>query len=135
MGIVETSPKINSQKDVPLTPEKLVLSNGDPPILDELVHFEAEIEEIQENPYDDEEKKDLLRKKLERNRKKAEKDRQKKRKLWYTPRINTNIYIKGLPEDITEEEMAEFFGKAGIIRINQQTLKPTIKIYRSEDGK
>lgn len=29
-----------------MTPEKKHNENGDPPILDELVHFEAEIEEL-----------------------------------------------------------------------------------------
>ena len=31
--------------------------------------------------------------------------------------------------------MADFFGKAGIIRIEPQNLKPRIKVYRDSDGK
>lgn len=66
--------------------------------------------------------------------KKAKRQKQKKKELWYQPKINTNIYVQGLPPDITFEEMKEYFSKAGLIRINPETLQPAIKIYRNEDG-
>ncbi len=50
-----------------------------------------------------------IKKKIEKNRKKTKKDNLKKKSRWYTPRINTNIYVSGLPKDITEEEMLETF--------------------------
>ena len=61
---------------------------------------------------------------MEKNRKKAEKEKQKKKQKWYTPRINTNIYVTGLPPEITEEQMSEFFIKAGVIRLNPLTMRP-----------
>lgn len=30
--------------------------------------------------------------------------------------------------------MKDYFSKAGLIRINPETLQPAIKIYRNEDG-
>lgn len=83
----------------------------------------------------DEEKLEILKKKLEKNRKKAKKEKEKKKEKWYQPKINTNIYVSGLPEDITEDEMKDFFIKAGVIRIDPATLKPKIKIYKGENGK
>ncbi|RYE99837.1 MAG: hypothetical protein EOO41_00490 [Methanobacteriota archaeon] len=40
----------------------------------------------------------------------------------------------GLPADITEEEVADFFKKAGIIKLDYNTGKPRIRLYKNEDG-
>ncbi|CAD8087544.1 unnamed protein product [Paramecium sonneborni] len=82
----------------------------------------------------DEQRMEILKKKIEKNRKKSQKEKEKKKNQWYTPKINTNVYVEGLPQDITLEEMKTFFSKAGIIRINPETLQPTIKIYRDQNG-
>ncbi|CAD8080867.1 unnamed protein product [Paramecium sonneborni] len=82
----------------------------------------------------DEQRMEILKKKIEKNRKKSQKEKEKKKNQWYTPKINTNVYVEGLPKDITIEEMKIFFSKAGIIRINPETLQPTIKIYRDQNG-
>jgi RNA recognition motif-containing protein len=39
-----------------------------------------------------------------------------------------------LPKDITEEEMKDFFQKAGLIRIDPETGEYRIKIYLDENG-
>ena len=75
-------------------------------------------------------------------KKKTKKAAEKKKKTWYEPRINSNIYVKGekiqnfqelwinlclcnfslgLPEDITMEELKEFFGKAGVLRFDSKS--------------
>jgi len=57
-----------------------------------------------------------------------------RKKKWYKPKINTNIYATGLPQDIKEEEVVEFFSKAGIIRLDFYTGEKRIKIYKDQDG-
>lgn len=47
---------------------------------------------------------------------------------------NTNVYVSGLPLDITDEEFEEMMTKYGIIMKDVVTHKLKIKLYRSEDG-
>ena len=70
--------------------------------------------------------------KLENRRKKTEKYKAKKKKKWYTPKINTNIYARGLPGDIDIDLMDEFFSKAGIIRLDFKTGEKKIKLYKDD---
>lgn len=49
---------------------------------------------------------------------------------WIHHKTNTSVYITGLPSDVTEEEVAEVFGKFGIIKLDAETQKPRIKIYK-----
>ncbi|PWS22768.1 hypothetical protein DKP78_16655, partial [Enterococcus faecium] len=46
---------------------------------------------------------------------------------------NSTIYITGLTESATLEEMAEFFKHSGIIRINKRTGLPAINIYKDKE--
>jgi len=39
-----------------------------------------------------------------------------------------------LPEDVTEEEVVEFFSKCGLIKKDPETANPKIKIYRDDSG-
>lgn len=48
-------------------------------------------------------------KKFKKNLKKAVKAAEKKKEKWFKSKANTSIYIKGLPEDISFDEMKEFF--------------------------
>jgi hypothetical protein len=41
--------------------------------------------------------------KREKNRKKARRQAEKKKEKWYNAKINTFIYVSGLPLDITED--------------------------------
>lgn len=70
----------------------------------------------------------------QKNPAKREKQREKKRAKWYTPKINTNLYITGLPPGITTEKMHEFFSKAGVIRIDKFSGEPKIKLYNNAQG-
>jgi hypothetical protein len=40
--------------------------------------------------------------------------------------------VKGLPEDISFDEMKDFFQKAGILKIDSDTNQEKIKIYTDE---
>ncbi|OII75260.1 RNA recognition motif-containing protein [Cryptosporidium ubiquitum] len=46
--------------------------------------------------------------------------------------VNTSIYVTGLPKDISPEEMKDFFGRGGVIKIDPTTLTPKIKLYKDE---
>ncbi|WCJ40946.1 RNA binding (RRM/RBD/RNP motifs) family protein [Euphorbia peplus] len=48
---------------------------------------------------------------------------------WFELKVNTHVYVTGLPDDVTSEEMAEVFSKCGIIKEDPETKKPRIKIY------
>lgn len=72
--------------------------------------------------------------KREKNKKKAKKQAEKKKEKWYNAKINTFIYISGLPLDVTEEELKEFVSKAGVLRIDLNTGKEKIKLYRDDHG-
>jgi HIV Tat-specific factor 1 len=67
--------------------------------------------------------------------KKAKHKRQKAKKKgkWYTPKMNTNLYISGLPATITPEILKEFFSRAGVIRIDKFTGLPKIKLYYQDN--
>ncbi|XP_057801639.1 splicing factor U2AF-associated protein 2-like [Salvia miltiorrhiza] len=48
---------------------------------------------------------------------------------WFDLKVNTHVYVTGLPEDVTIEEMVEVFSKCGIIKEDPETKRPRIKIY------
>jgi HIV Tat-specific factor 1 len=47
---------------------------------------------------------------------------------WFELKVNPHIYVNGLPDDVTIEEVAEVFSKCGIIK-EDDTGKPRIKLY------
>ncbi|SOV22069.1 RNA-binding protein, putative [Plasmodium sp. DRC-Itaito] len=47
---------------------------------------------------------------------------------------NSSIYITGLPNDVTKEEIYEVFKKAGIIKIDTERNEPQIKIYYDDNN-
>lgn len=49
-------------------------------------------------------------------------------------RHNTSVYITGLPTDVTEQELAEYFAKCGIILPSAETGRPRAKLYMNEEG-
>ena len=57
-------------------------------------------------------------KKREQKKQKRKRAAQKKKGKWFAARMNTFIYVNGLPLDITEEELKEFFAKCGVIRLD-----------------
>lgn len=48
---------------------------------------------------------------------------------WFELKVNTHVYVTGLPGDTTAEEVAEVFTKCGIIKEDTDTKKPRIKLY------
>jgi RNA recognition motif-containing protein len=46
-----------------------------------------------------------------------------KKKKWYQTKMNTYIYIEGLPNDITEQELKEYFVRCGVIRLDMYSGK------------
>ena len=47
---------------------------------------------------------------------------------------NTNVYVTGLPDDITEEEFEEMMKKFGLIMHDPFTRKPKLKLYKDASG-
>ncbi|GBM27438.1 HIV Tat-specific factor 1 [Araneus ventricosus] len=43
---------------------------------------------------------------------------------------NTNVYVTGLPLDITEQEFADLMGKCGLVMKDPATMKYRVKLYR-----
>ncbi len=72
---------------------------------------------------------------MEKKKKKLDKLKEKKKEKWYAPKLNANIYITGLPKDITEFELTEYFSRCGFIRKDPKTHQNKIKIYKDENGK
>ncbi|KAI0243514.1 hypothetical protein L0F63_005865 [Massospora cicadina] len=50
------------------------------------------------------------------------------------PRVNSSVYITGLPSDVTMDELKETFGKFGLFMEDAVTGKPKIKIYTNHEG-
>jgi len=61
--------------------------------------------------------------------------RKKRKKPKFAARNARNwIYVTGLPKDATVDEVAAFFGKAGILDLDPETQKPKVKLYRTTKG-
>ncbi|GLI64813.1 hypothetical protein VaNZ11_008220 [Volvox africanus] len=50
---------------------------------------------------------------------------------WFNLKINTNVYVTGLPLDVTVQEVNDAFGKCGIIKVDEKG-QPRIKLYRDK---
>ncbi|KAJ4967686.1 hypothetical protein NE237_014387 [Protea cynaroides] len=72
-------------------------------------------------------KPDLKRKLLENPDEKKEAN--KPPDSWFDLKVNTHVYVTGLPDDVTAEEVVEVFSKCGIIKEDPETKKPRVKIY------
>ncbi|XP_019391971.1 PREDICTED: HIV Tat-specific factor 1 isoform X1 [Crocodylus porosus] len=47
---------------------------------------------------------------------------------------NTNVYVTGLPPDVTKDEFIQVMSKCGIIMLDPQTDEPKIKLYKDKEG-
>lgn len=65
--------------------------------------------------------------------KKKKKKRKKASDKWVDTKQNTWVYVTGLHNDTTEEELAQVFAKCGVIQTDLRTGKPRIKLYRNKD--
>ncbi|KAL3677846.1 hypothetical protein R1sor_020802 [Riccia sorocarpa] len=59
----------------------------------------------------------------------AKKEPQKEPESWFELKVNTHVYVTGLPEDATVEEVVTVFSKCGVIKEDPDTRKPRIKLY------
>ena len=74
-------------------------------------------------------------KKREQKKQKRKRAAQKKKGKWFAAKMNTFIYVSGLPLDVALEELKDFFAKCGVIRLDQNTGTWKIKIYTDDEGK
>ncbi|KAL8052300.1 hypothetical protein ABFX02_06G201813 [Erythranthe guttata] len=76
-------------------------------------------------------KRKLKEKKIEEKaaEKEANKEANKPPESWFELKVNTHVYVNGLPDDVTMEEVVEVFSKCGIIKEDPETKKPRVKIY------
>jgi HIV Tat-specific factor 1 len=77
-------------------------------------------------------KRDAQAAALEAAQEKAKKAKEAKQAGWFELKINTNVYVTGLPEDVTEAELVETFSKCGVIKEDLEG-RPRIKIYRDKE--
>uniref|UniRef100_A0A7N0RAY8 RRM domain-containing protein n=1 Tax=Kalanchoe fedtschenkoi TaxID=63787 RepID=A0A7N0RAY8_KALFE len=48
---------------------------------------------------------------------------------WFELKVNTHVYVTGLPDDVTVDEVVEVFTKCGIIKEDPETKQPRVKLY------
>ena len=65
---------------------------------------------------------------------KRKRKRVNKKAKWKKPKDNTYVYVQGLPQDTSVEEVAKFFGKFGVLRPDEADGKPKIKLYTDTEG-
>nr|BAN64239.1 conserved hypothetical protein [Babesia bovis] len=53
---------------------------------------------------------------------------------WIDSNRNLSVYITGLPDDVTSEEIANVFRRAGLIKIDPITTLPKIRMYTDAQG-
>ncbi|EFJ47624.1 hypothetical protein VOLCADRAFT_91952 [Volvox carteri f. nagariensis] len=56
-----------------------------------------------------------------------------KQSNWFDLKINTNVYVTGLPLDVTVQEINEVFSKCGIVKVDEKG-HPRIKLYKWVNG-
>ncbi|XP_077977033.1 17S U2 SnRNP complex component HTATSF1-like [Glandiceps talaboti] len=47
---------------------------------------------------------------------------------------NRNVYVSGLPEDVTPDEFLEMMSKCGIVMMDEETEEPKLKLYTDHQG-
>ncbi|CAN6471855.1 unnamed protein product [Victoria cruziana] len=67
------------------------------------------------------------RKQPEKNSEKKEANKQPDG--WFELKVNTHVYVTGLPDDATLDEVVDVFSKCGIIKEDPETKKPRVKLY------
>ncbi|XP_026422055.1 splicing factor U2AF-associated protein 2-like isoform X2 [Papaver somniferum] len=82
--------------------------------------------EVDDNTKTKEAKPDAKRKAPEKEEKK---EANKPPDSWFDLKVNTHVYVTGLPDDVTAEEVVEVFSRCGVIKEDPETKKPRVKIY------
>ena len=57
-----------------------------------------------------------------------------KKKKWFDSSENPYIYVQGLPLDVDPEELALYFKKCGILKLDPISGEESIKIYTDDHG-
>jgi hypothetical protein len=70
----------------------------------------------------------------EKKKKRKAKKKKKADGGWTQAKVNTWVYVQGLPHDATEDELAVYFRKAGILKSDLETKRPKIKLYKTPEG-
>lgn len=73
-----------------------------------------------------------------RQKKREYRERKKLKKqagLFVKSKENPNVYVSGLPSDVTFAELVEVFKRAGVLKIDPDTGEPKIRIYEGPDGR
>ncbi|KAL3133307.1 hypothetical protein ABBQ38_007186 [Trebouxia sp. C0009 RCD-2024] len=74
---------------------------------------------------------DIIEREKERSNKAKEEATRKAE--WFELKQNTSVYVSGLPSDVTEEEVAQVFGKCGVIKEDDER-RPRVKVYRDRES-
>lgn len=76
-------------------------------------------------------------KEAKRQKRKDYRDRKKLKKqagLFLRTQENPNVYVSGLPPDVTLEELEPIFKRAGVIKVDLDSGEAKIRIYTEADG-
>lgn len=69
-----------------------------------------------------------------RKRKREKKKKAQQKKKWQNTKDHGNLYVTGLPPDLTEDEAYDIFKKGGVIKKDPITNKYRIKLYTDDQG-
>ncbi|KAK9820468.1 hypothetical protein WJX72_010675 [[Myrmecia] bisecta] len=67
----------------------------------------------------------------EKEKQKRAKEEAEKQAQWFDLKINTSVYVTGLPEDVTVPDIVAVFTKCGLIKETDDR-QPRVKIYRDK---
>eukprot|EP00884_Botryococcus_braunii_P010462 jgi/Botrbrau1/19417/Bobra.0338s0044.1 len=72
---------------------------------------------------------------VEKHKEKARKAKEaaEKEQSWFDMKVNTSVYVTGLPSDVTEGELAQVFSKCGILKLADDK-RPKVKVYRDKES-
>ncbi|KAJ9669894.1 hypothetical protein PVL29_026454 [Vitis rotundifolia] len=88
---------------------------------------EDSVKEVNGTDVVEETKHDAKRKLPEKQAEKKEAN--KPPDSWFDLKVNTHVYVTGLPDDVTVDEVVEVFSKCGLIKEDPETRRPRVKLY------